>query len=559
MCGIFGIAAGKETGIPPEWYRSVVDELFKLSESRGKESAGVAVLDEREIQIFKQPIPATRMIRSREYRNLVQEKITGNGGASHLNALVGHSRLVTNGTAEKHDNNQPVISEGIVGVHNGIIVNDSELWEMFPDMERRYEVDTEVVLCLTRRFYEETGSLVEAIRKVFSVIYGNASVALLFSDLNVLLLATNNGSMYAYAHEPGKPFIFASEKYILRVLARKKKLHKTLSDEQIIRVQPGNGLLVYLDTLESTPFSLDPAQPNGLATPKARIERVIVDRTPLAKRNLGDAAPNVNTITDRVDLLMPVTDTILNLRRCERCILPETFPFITCVCNFILNDLPITRTDTGICFSYTPLKRDYCYNASMLGAEMLARAYALTGDEELSSMATEAVDFVLSYQKEDGRWYYEIDLESGVEDKQIDFHQGFVLESLCAYMQYTSNTCDTYRTALRKGAKFYREALFYPDGRSLYRLPREWPVDIHNQAQGIITFTKLAEFDPDYLPFAEKIARWTVEHMQDPDGYFYYRKHRFYTNKIPYMRWGQAWMMMGLSYLIATSQVSIES
>ena len=58
---------------------------------------------------------------------------------------MGHARMVTNGSAESHENNQPVILDGIVCIHNGIIVNDEQLWAAHPDLQRKYEVDTEVL------------------------------------------------------------------------------------------------------------------------------------------------------------------------------------------------------------------------------------------------------------------------------------------------------------------------------------------------------------------------------------------------------------------------------
>lgn len=229
---------------------------------------------------------------------------------------------------------------------------------------------------------------------------------------------------------------------------------------------------------------------------------------------------------------------------------PKALEVFLSACNFILEDLPRTNIASGLCFSYTPLKKDCCYNASMLGAEMLARAYAVTGNEKYRATAIRAVDFVVSHQQNDGCWYYEIDLVSREEDKQVDFHQGYVLESLHACMNYASITDSWYDSALRLGARFYKEAQFFQDGRSLFRWPKEEPVDIHNQAQGIITFVKLADLDPGFLPFAHTIADWTVREMQDEAGYFYYRKHRRFTNKIPYMRWSQAWMMLALAYLL---------
>jgi hypothetical protein len=95
---------------------------------------------------------------------------------------------------------------------------------------------------------------------------------------------------------------------------------------------------------------------------------------------------------------------------------------------------------------------------------------------------------------------------------------------------------------------------FFDSGQSLWRLPRQWPTDIHSQSQGIITFSKLKDLDRNYLPFAKKIAAWTITHMQDKKGYFYFRKYPWFTNRIPYMRWGQAWMMLALSELFINEE-----
>ena len=45
----------------------------------------------------------------------------------------------------------------------------------------------------------------------------------------------------------------------------------------------------------------------------------------------------------------------------------------------------------------------------------------------------------------------------------------------------------------------------------------------------------------------DKILIWTFENMLDSKGYFYFRKGPLLTNKIPYMRWTQAWMFHALT------------
>jgi hypothetical protein len=89
-----------------------------------------------------------------------------------------------------------------------------------------------------------------------------------------------------------------------------------------------------------------------------------------------------------------------------------------------------------------------------------------------------------------------------------------------------------------------------PDGRPKYFHDRLYPIDIHCTAQGIITCLKLEKFDSRSISTALKIAEWAITNMQDETGFFYYQKTRWLTNRIPYMRWSQAWMFVALSLLM---------
>lgn len=217
--------------------------------------------------------------------------------------------------------------------------------------------------------------------------------------------------------------------------------------------------------------------------------------------------------------------------------------------DYIRNSLHVTETVDGICFSYTEEEADCCYNASLLGAEMLAIVYSLNGDKELYKMVKRCVDFVLAHQHEDGCWAYNIDVKTGKERMQVDFHQGFVLCSLENIKNLLSLHDNQLDMAIKKGLKYYRRVQFNDRGVSLWRIPKQYPIEIHNQAQGIITFTKLGKYAKDYAEFAEVIAEWTIRNMQSKKGFFYYRIFKWYTIRIPYMRWSQAWMMIAMSLM----------
>lgn len=132
MCGIFGIITSDARNHSPAWIEHAVERLFTLSESRGKEAAGIAALTTDAIRIYKEDTRATEMIRRPRYRGLMRETLnghaTGNGSSNRPVAIIGHSRLVTTGGQDEYLNNQPVTAENLVGIHNGIIVNFDELW-----------------------------------------------------------------------------------------------------------------------------------------------------------------------------------------------------------------------------------------------------------------------------------------------------------------------------------------------------------------------------------------------------------------------------------------------
>ena len=226
---------------------------------------------------------------------------------------------------------------------------------------------------------------------------------------------------------------------------------------------------------------------------------------------------------------------------------------IVSAAEYVSKDIPVTNYDTGISFAYTHHSNGACYNASLHAAEILLKACLVQGKSPDQRIA-QATKFVLSMQKSDGSWYYSFDPKKNTERKQIDFHQGFVLISLHNIQQQSGYLRGEIFRAIKKGIEFYRQKQFTSDGRSLWRIPKKWPVDIHNQSQGIITFALLKDYHPDYLKFAKIVATWTINNMQDKSGYFHYRKYPVFSNKIPYMRWSQAWMMLALSELFAVKE-----
>jgi len=144
-----------------------------------------------------------------------------------------------------------------------------------------------------------------------------------------------------------------------------------------------------------------------------------------------------------------------------------------------------------ICFYYTTTVKDRIFNASAYACAFLARLFAHTHNNEYLDLAQKGFRYVVHGQNQDGSWYYGTSSKNKLL-KLIDYHQGFILDSLKYYLTYIGFN-ETLNNALEKGLKFYKNFQFLPNGISVYRYPIKWPIDIHNQAQGIITFSKMGD------------------------------------------------------------------
>ena len=210
--------------------------------------------------------------------------------------------------------------------------------------------------------------------------------------------------------------------------------------------------------------------------------------------------------------------------------------------NFVLKDLSRDYRDDGtFLFSYSVIRgNDTVYNASLLGSKLLSRAYYYTKDESFVSVAKDSVQAVMNAQEVDGSWVYgELPLQSWKDS----FHTGFNLECLADYMKYSGDK--SIEEGVNRGFDFYIKNFFSDEGVPKYYHNETFPVDIHSPAQLVVTINSLGLMN-EYGDLVEKVINWTIENMQDSAGYFYYQKKKFWTTKIPYMRWSQAWMTHSL-------------
>ena len=216
------------------------------------------------------------------------------------------------------------------------------------------------------------------------------------------------------------------------------------------------------------------------------------------------------------------------------------------VCRWILA-VPREKTDRGTCLSYVAFLVKSIHNSNMLGAAMLARAAKF--DHDLAGtyrdVAREAMLYSCSRQRADGSWFY---AENGNMHWIDNFHTGYNLDSLKCYIDATGEA--EFEGNLDRGFAFFKAHFFEPSGRPKYYHDRAYPIDSQCAAQAIETLANFSDRDPSALDLAVRVANWTIDHMQDRRGFFYFRQYPLMKAKAPMLHWAQATTYRALTLLL---------
>ena len=347
MCGIFGIISASDSGLEQSAATNVLADLFRLSEMRGKESAGITVRSRTAggLGVYKQSLPASKLIKTNGYKQFLSKYLAPNfdqGKAAKPFSVLAHARLVTNGTQDDNANNQPIAKLGAVGVHNGIICNIDEMWEAHANLDRQVEVDTEWLMGMIRHHLLAGQTFEQTYAKVYTEMTGTASTALHFEDSGQVVLATNCGSLYYIADTDGKTIIFCSEKMILIDLLQKGHLGAAFTPDRIVWLKAGEGVVVDTTDGDLIPFKAGVAHDVRFRTDEENT--AIADESPA----VAAGSPGLNLLPDDHyrKLFEFNIEEVRELKRCSKCTLPETFPFIEFdqagVCSYCHSYEPLT-------------------------------------------------------------------------------------------------------------------------------------------------------------------------------------------------------------------------
>ncbi|HEY9687739.1 MAG TPA: hypothetical protein V6C52_12260 [Coleofasciculaceae cyanobacterium] len=217
---------------------------------------------------------------------------------------------------------------------------------------------------------------------------------------------------------------------------------------------------------------------------------------------------------------------------------------------FILREMIKFESADSLCFTYIPGREAEVHNANLLGAAYLAETLPYQPVHwipELKTKILKAVRFSVADIALDGSWPYgTMPFHRWVDN----FHTAFNLECLLRISDILDT--DEFRPVLGLASKYYLRQLFTAEGLPKYYHDRLYPIDVHVIAEAIVLLNLFREHclipDADRMVTIERALRDLLSRFQDTtEGYFYHQQTEKSWNRIPYMRWGQAWMFYALS------------
>ena len=189
MCGIVGYAGDKQAA-------PILVAGLKRLEYRGYDSAGVAVLDGKNLTVLR----AIGKLKNLEAK-VSLEMPKGVVG-------IGHTRWATHGRPSD-ENAHPHTFEGVAVVHHGIIENHLALKAQLRAAGHVFksETDTEVFAHLIRRGLNAGGSLVDAVRGAIAQVKGTYGLVVISQDDPTRIVATRESQPMVLGLSQGQNFV----------------------------------------------------------------------------------------------------------------------------------------------------------------------------------------------------------------------------------------------------------------------------------------------------------------------------------------------------------------
>jgi len=195
MCGIVGYIGSQNT-------RDILIDGLKELEYRGYDSAGIAILKDSNIEVYK---ALGKIVNLEEKAN--KDKCTLDDNEFSIG--IGHTRWATHGKPTEI-NAHPHLGEYSYVVHNGIIENYKELKDELKDAGYKFvsQTDTEVIVHLFEYYFNQNNDAQKSFDMTISRLDGAYSILLITKSQPNKIYFMKHGSPMAIAKSDNDDEVF---------------------------------------------------------------------------------------------------------------------------------------------------------------------------------------------------------------------------------------------------------------------------------------------------------------------------------------------------------------
>jgi glutamine---fructose-6-phosphate transaminase (isomerizing) len=274
MCGIVGYIGNNDA-------KEILLRGLEKLEYRGYDSAGIAVLNEDGVHVFKEK---GRIANLRESVDLGVEASVG----------IGHTRWATHGVPSKVNSHPHQSStERFTLVHNGVIENYEQVKKQYiSGVEFLSETDTEVIVQLVEHFVKEGMEVEEAFRRTLSELKGSYAIGLIDNENPETIYVGKNKSPLLVGKGEGFNVIASDAMAMLSQTDQ----YVELMDKEIVIVTRDSYTIKTLDgeVVERAPYTaeLDASDIEKGTYPHFMLKEI--DEQPFVMRNIINQYQNEN-------------------------------------------------------------------------------------------------------------------------------------------------------------------------------------------------------------------------------------------------------------------------
>ena len=225
MCYLFGILDYNHS-LSKRQMNRLLTVLSTACEARGTDATGIAYNFSGRLRVYKRPLPAHIM------RYNVPEGV---------NAVMGHTRMATQGSEKLNFNNHPFYGRAngsFALAHNGVIYNDEQIRKTENLPLSHIETDSYIAVQLIESKHELS---FDSLKYMAEQLHGSMTITVLDSADNLYIVKGDNPLCLYHYPERGL-YIYASTEEILR--AGLRKLHLNFGKYEKVKLDSGEILRI---------------------------------------------------------------------------------------------------------------------------------------------------------------------------------------------------------------------------------------------------------------------------------------------------------------------------